>query len=260
MALGIVLLIAGALTALVFRLERALLFPRPVASEDDEGWRQASAQRLWVDVPGGKSEVWWLPPLRASARPAAVLVFAHGNAELIDSWAHAFDEPRRWGLGCLLVEYPGYGRSGGSPSEASITQAMTGAYDVATTLPGVDPKRIVAYGRSLGGGAACALVRHRPVAALVLESTFTSVRSFLHPRLPGFLVPDPFDNLSVVRSYAGPLLIVHGTRDELIPAAHAQQLHQVAPGSELVFEPCGHNDCPRPWTVLRLFLSRSGVL
>jgi fermentation-respiration switch protein FrsA (DUF1100 family) len=191
---------------------------------------------------------------------APVLVFAHGNAELIDSWAEAFDEPRRWGLGCLLVEYPGYGRSGGSPSEASIAQAMTGAYDVATGLPGVDPTRIVAYGRSLGGGAACALARRRPVAALVLESTFTSVRSFLPSRLPGFLVRDPFDNLSVVRSYPGPLLIVHGTRDELIPATHALELHRAAPRSELVLEPCGHNDCSRPWTVLRSFLARSRVL
>ena len=177
-----------------------------------------------------------------------------------EGWAEAFDEPRRWGVGCLLVEYPGYGRSGGSPSEASIAKAMTGAYDLATALPGVDPTRVVAYGRSLGGGAACDLARHRPVSALVLESTFTSVRSFLHSRLLGFLLPDPFDNLSLVQSFAGPLLIMHGTRDTLIPVAQAEQLHRVAPRSELVLEPCGHNDCPRPWPVLREFLVRAGVL
>ncbi|HME72804.1 MAG TPA: alpha/beta hydrolase [Myxococcota bacterium] len=261
LTIGVLLVIVGACIAAVFWFERALLFPKPVAPRDDAAWRRAGAQRFWVQVRGGGSEVWWLPPLLSSAGPAPLLVFAHGNGELIDSWADAFDEPRRWGLGVLLIEYPGYGRSSGSPSEASITEAMTGAYDLATTLPGIDPTRIVAYGRSLGGGAACALARHRRVAALVLESTFTSVRSFLHRYGPlGFLVPDPFDNLSVVRSYPGPLLIVHGTRDELIPPAHAEQLHGAAPRSELVLEPCGHNDCPRPWAVLREFLAKAGVL
>ena len=254
-------LIAGALAALLFWWERALLFPRPAAPREEEGGRPASAQRLWVEVSGGRSELWWLPPLHPAAGLAPVLVFAHGNAELIDSWAQAFDEPRRWGLGALLVEYPGYGRSSGSPSEASITEAMTGAYDLATALPGVDPRRVVAYGRSLGGGAACALAHRRPVTALVLESTFTSVRSLARRYgLPGFLVLDPFDNLSVVQSYAGSLLIVHGTHDELIPPANAAKLHAVAPRSELVLEPCGHNDCPRPWTAFRAFLVRAGVL
>ena len=260
LTIAIALLLAGVCTAALYGLERALLFPKPAARGADGAWRRAAAQRLWVEVPGGRSEAWWLPPLSPPSGSAPLLVFAHGNGELIDFWADAFDEPRRWGVGCLLVEYPGYGRSAGSPSEASIARAMTGAYDLATALPGVDPTRVVAYGRSLGGGAACDLVRHRPVAALVLESTFTSVRSFLHSRLLGFLLPDPFDNLSLVQSYAGPLLIVHGTRDTLIPVAHAEQLHQGAPRSELVLEPCGHNDCPRPWPVLREFLVKAGVL
>jgi fermentation-respiration switch protein FrsA (DUF1100 family) len=260
-AIAFVLGIVGACVAGVVFLERALLFPKPLAPHEDAAWRGAGAQQLWVRVSGGQSEAWWLPPLLPSRGPAPLLVFAHGNGELIDAWASAFDEPRHWGLAALLIEYPGYGRSSGSPSEASITEAMTGAYDLATALPGIDPTRVVVYGRSLGGGAACQLVRHRPVAALVLESTFTSVRSFAHRYgLPGFLIPDPFDNLSVVRSYTGPLLIVHGVRDDLIPPAHAEELHEMAPRSTLVLEPCGHNDCPRPWGVLREFLVKAGVL
>ncbi|HYB12892.1 MAG TPA: alpha/beta hydrolase [Myxococcota bacterium] len=258
---GVVVGILGVCVAGLFGFERALLFPKPVPPPDLAVRLPAGAQRLWVQGSGGRSEVWWLPPLLPSAGPIPLLVFAHGNGELIDSWVGAFDEPRRWGLGALLVEYPGYGRSSGSPSEASITEAMTGAYDLATALPGVDPRRVVAYGRSLGGGAACALAHRRPVTALVLESTFTSVRSLARRYgLPGFLVLDPFDNLSVVQSYAGSLLIVHGTHDELIPPANAAKLHAVAPRSELVLEPCGHNDCPRPWTAFRAFLVRAGVL
>jgi fermentation-respiration switch protein FrsA (DUF1100 family) len=55
-------------------------------------------------------------------------------------------------------------------------------------------------------------------------------------------------------------LIVHGERDEIIPAAHAEELHAAAPRSRLVLEPCGHNDCQRPWPLLREFLLEHRLL
>jgi uncharacterized protein len=169
--------------------------------------------------------------------------------------------PRAWGVGALLVEYPGYGRSTGLPSERSIVEAMLAAYEWALQQPGVDPKRIVAYGRSLGGGAACALAQRKPVAALILESTFTSVRAFASGyRTPGFLVRDPFDNLATVRQFKGPLLIVHGTRDEVIPVQQARDLAAAAPQSELHLLECGHNDCDKPWPLVEAFLRRNGLL
>ena len=189
-------------------------------------------------------------------------MFAHGNGELIDDWIDSFETPRAWGASVLLVEYPGYGRSSGAPSEASIAAAMIAAYDWALTRPGVDPARIVGWGRSVGGGAVCALARERSLAALVLESSFTSVRSMANGiGLPAFLVRDPFDNLATVASFAGPVLIVHGERDSMIPVAHARELHEAAKDSRLWLEPsCGHNDCPRPWAVLREFLLEKGLL
>ena len=161
----------------------------------------------------------------------------------------------------LLVEYPGYGRSQGKPSQASITAAMLAAHEWAAARPDLDPRRIVAYGRSVGGGAACALAREKPIAALVLESTFTSARRMARRyALPGFLVRDPFDNLSVVRGFPGPVLIVHGVQDDVIAARHARALHQAARSAELHLLPCGHNDCPRPWPLLRRFLLDRGIL
>jgi fermentation-respiration switch protein FrsA (DUF1100 family) len=78
--------------------------------------------------------------------------------------------------------------------------------------------------------------------------------------LPGFLVRDPFDNLDTLRAYPGPVLIMHGERDEIIPAAHAAALHAAAPNSRLALAPCGHNDCQRPWPLLRDFLLENGLL
>jgi fermentation-respiration switch protein FrsA (DUF1100 family) len=108
----------------------------------------------------------------------------------------------------------------------------------------------------------CALARERPLAALVLESTFTSVRSMARALgLPAFLVRDPFDNLETLGAFAGPVLIVHGEHDEMIPVAHARALHQAAKRSRLQLEPgCGHNDCPRPWGALREFLVEQALL
>jgi fermentation-respiration switch protein FrsA (DUF1100 family) len=164
-------------------------------------------------------------------------------------------------MGVLLVEYPGYGRSDGFPAQATITEAALAAYDWMSTEPRIDGERVVLYGRSLGGGAAAIVAANRRSAALVLESTFTSVRSFAHRFLaPEFLIRDPFDTLSVVQKYPGPVLVVHGDRDELIPPSHAEALAGASRRSQLHMVPGGHNDCPRPWELLRKFLTQREIL
>jgi fermentation-respiration switch protein FrsA (DUF1100 family) len=169
---------------------------------------------------------------------------------------------RELGLGVLLVEYPGYGRSEGTPSERSVSDAMRAAYDAVAARPDVDPRRIVGFGRSLGGGAICQLALHRSLAALVLESTFTSVGDIARGfGLPRFLVRDPFDNAAVLAKFAGPVLLVHGEQDTLIPVAHAHALHALRPDARLALASgCGHNDCPPPWQLVKTFLAESGLL
>jgi len=260
-SLAFLLVLAGGYFVLACAMQRQALFPAPPAAGANAFERIPGAERIWLDTDGARAEAWYLPPLLAAPGPAPLVVFAHGNAELIDDWAEAFEPPRRWGAAVLLVEYPGYGRSTGSPSQGSIAATMTSAFDRMTARAEIDPNKIVAYGRSLGGGAACALARERKVAALVLESTFTSVRSLARGfGLPGFLVRDPFDNLDTLRAYPGPVLIIHGERDEIIPAEHAAALHSAAPSSRLALAPCGHNDCPRPWPLLRNFLLENGLI
>jgi len=145
----------------------------------------------------------------------------------------------------LLVEYPGYGRSEGEPSEQSVRDALLAAHDWLTARPEIDGSRIIGYGRSLGGGAICTLIGQRPLAALVLSSTFTSLRPFAAGMLlPSFLVRDAFDNIAALRSFKGPVLVIHGDVDELIPFAHGQALAQAIPGAQLLVFRAGHNNCP----------------
>jgi fermentation-respiration switch protein FrsA (DUF1100 family) len=247
--------------ALAFFAQRALLFPGSgIASEGALDLARLGGERLWLEVDGRRTEAWLLRARRAGP-PAPLLLYAHGNGELIDHWADAFEPARARGAAALLVEYPGYGRSAGAPSEASIRETLIAAFDWAAAQDGIDARRIVGWGRSLGGGAVCALARERPLAALVLESTFTSVRSMaLRFGVPGFLVRDPFDNLSLVRGFERPLLLLHGERDEVVAVSHSRALHAALPTSELHLLPCGHNDCARPWDQVFGFLELHGLL
>ena len=246
---------------LLYAAQRSVIFPGAAAPSDEAALARAGGERVWLQLGARKSEAWFLPSLAPAGPPSPLIIFAHGNAELIDYWPEAFDTPRRWGVSILLVEYPGYGRSEGRPSEKSITAAMVAAYDWAVARQDIDPARVIAYGRSVGGGAASDLARERPVGALVLESTFTSVRRMaLRFAAPGFLVRDPFDNLSLVRRFTKPLLIIHGVTDDIIPVWHGRALARAAPSAELQLLPCGHNDCPRPWPVLRRFLEDHEIL
>jgi uncharacterized protein len=224
-------------------------------------------ERIWLGAPDVKAEAWYLPAiLDSTTARSPALIFTHGNAELIDDWALPLEPLRQMGLSLLLVEYPGYGRSEGVPNETTIVRTVVDAYDWLTARDDIDGNRIVAMGRSLGGGPAAALTDLRPVAALVLESTFTSVAALAWQvyHLPGFLARDRYDNRSAVAAYDGPVLLFHGTEDDVIPYSHGQRLSSVARQGRLVSYRCGHNDCPPNWddywAEMRVFLRDADVL
>jgi len=238
-------------------LQRRVLYPQPQAPAG-EPRLPPRAESVWLGAEENV-EAWFLRP-RSSEHKFPVLIFAHGNAELIDHWAPRFSWATRLGIGVMLVEYPGYGRSGGSPSQDSITDAMLSAHTFVVEQEGVDPDAVIGYGRSLGGGAVCALARERALSALVLESTFTSARDVAASLgFPSAWVVDPYENLDVVRSLDIPVLVLHGNRDTLIPVSHGEAL-ALAAESELVRRPCGHNDCGPSSQIVEMFLSDHGLL
>ena len=126
--------------------------------------------------------------------------------------------------------------------------------------PGIDATRIIPYGRSLGGSAAAILAAERSAPALILESAFTSARAFARQfGAPAFLVRDPLDTLAAVRRFPGPVLVLHGDHDEVVPFDHGRTLAATSPRATFRPLPCGHNDCPRPWAEVRRFLDDHGL-
>jgi uncharacterized protein len=244
---------------LVRVVQTKLAFPAPPAAAQIPGAvNEVGGEVVWLEVDGHRVEAWFLPAHHAS--PAPLIMNTHGNGELIDFWARQVGPLRDAGIGVLLVEYPGYGRSGGEPSERSITATMLAAYDWAARQPRVDASRIVGHGRSMGGGAVGQLSRHRKLAALVLESTYTSLADMVRVHgVPDLLIVNRLDTRAALADYAGPVLVLHGARDVNIPVSHARLLAAASPRARLVELDCGHNDCPPQWELILGFLAENGV-
>ncbi|MGA1864431.1 MAG: alpha/beta hydrolase [bacterium] len=243
------------------------MYPRYLVNAPEEmpGDMQ-DIEKVWLNTSFGQIEAWFFPASSPKlTNPSPVVIFAHGNGEIIDFWPMELKKFTQLGIGLFLVEYPGYGRSQGTPSQKTITETFIKAYDYLIERNDVDASRVILFGRSLGGGAVCTLAAERASAALILMSAFTNTRSFAIKFLvPGFIVRDPFDNLSVVRSYNGPVLIIHGKHDNIVPYRHAVLLHRAAPDSKMITYECSHNDCPPNWDTfwndVESFLRDSGII
>jgi pimeloyl-ACP methyl ester carboxylesterase len=252
---------------LLFVMQRMMLFPRGMIGPPPEQTPNIPGfEKIWLNAEKGKVEAWLIPPAEGqSAAPRPWVIFAHGNGELIDFWPNELKGFIGFDVGVMLVEYPGYGRSGGKPSQDTITDAFVKAYDALVLRKDVDPSRIVLFGRSLGGGAVCSLAKIRPSAALILMSAFTSVRAYASKYLvPKRFILDPFDNLAVVKTYSGPILILHGSKDRIVPYRHGIELYRAAPRGKMITYDAGHNDCPPDWGIfwndMESFLNETGLL
>ncbi|MEW4528672.1 alpha/beta hydrolase [Maioricimonas sp. JC845] len=143
-------------------------------------------------------------------------------------------------LGCdvLIVDYRGYGENAGSPSERWMARDARRVWTFATEQLGVPAQRIVIYGESLGGGVATRLAADQCrkgslPAGLILRSTFTSLVDVAAARFPWLpvrmVMVDRFNSRRRMRAIACPLMIIHGSRDRLIPIAHGRELFRAAP-------------------------------
>lgn len=159
------------------------------------------------------------------------ILVSHGNAEDLGDLTGLLSRLQAIGVNVLAYDYEGYGASAGSPSEERVYADVDAAYTYLTTARGVPPGRIIAYGRSLGGGAAVDLASKRAIGGLILESTFMSAFRVMTrvPLFPG----DKFQNLAKMPRVRCPVLVMAGRRDALISIHHGEALFAAAPGPKL---------------------------
>lgn len=171
------------------------------------------------------------------------VLFSHGNAEDLGDDADLLKDLRDMGFAVLGYDYRGYGQSTGKPSEAGAYADIDAAYGYLTGALGVPPARIIVYGRSVGSGPSVDLASRTPgLAGLILENPFMSafrVRTVV-PLLPF----DKFDNLGKIGRVSAPVLVMHGTGDEVIPFFHGEAIYAAArePKRRFWVDRAGHNE------------------
>jgi hypothetical protein len=190
------------------------------------------------------------------------VLFTHGNAEDIGHLADFVQAYRALGVSVLAVDYPGYGLSTGKPSEPGAYAAADAALAWLGER-GFPAGKVVLHGRSLGGAVSVDVASRATVAALVVESTFTSAFRVMLPwsGIPG----DRFASLGKLPRVRCPTLVIHGTRDEVVSFGHGRQIFAaLSPEHRSAWwvEGAGHNDLlwvagDRYWRELAAFLERA---
>jgi pimeloyl-ACP methyl ester carboxylesterase len=247
----------------LYLVQRKLIFPgQSIGPEDYQDHWVKEDQKFRINTPEGSIEAWYIKSkFNSSAAQNPVVILAHGNYELIDFCSVETEGFNKLGYDVFLVEYPGFGRSEGRSSREAISSVYTTAYDWLMKNKNFEWQQIAGFGRSLGGGVICDLAEKRPLAGIILQSTFTSVKSFAKRYgAPAFLTRDPFDNIQSLKNFANPVLVIHGRRDALIPFEHGKKLAENISRAEFIAYDCGHNDCPpdweQYWDTIGKFLSR----
>ena len=172
------------------------------------------------------------------------LIRCHGNAEDMMGTLWALKGLAEQGYTIAAVDYPGYGLSDGSPTEEGCYRNVHRLYDWLVETRGFKPEDIIVDGFSIGSGPATELAATKPVGGLILEAPFLSApRVVTKVRI---LPIDPFPNLKRIGEVKCPLLIMHGTKDNVIPYNQGKVLFELAKDPKhFVSVDCGdHNRLP----------------
>lgn len=176
---------------------------------------------------------WFKPP---QTEDAPVLLFFHGNAGNLSYFVDKVRPTTSNGAGLYMPEYRGYGGAPGSPNEADLVADGIAALE-ALGAQGINANRVVVYGLSLGSGIAVQLAAHQadkgePLAAVILEAPYSSTLDVAQWRFPiipvGLFMKDTFKSTDFIADISAPLIILHGTKDGIIPQRFGKRLFERA--------------------------------
>jgi fermentation-respiration switch protein FrsA (DUF1100 family) len=208
-----------------------VFFPNyPGRLEGDWHPRTLPVQDVWLTASDcTKLHAWWIPHDQAKF---TFLAF-HGNASNIANRAPVYEFLHSLPVNVFALEYRGYGRSEGHPSEAGLYRDADAAYQYLVSTKRIDPKTILSFGQSLGTTVAAHLAANRQVAGVILEAPFPSASRMAAKVfwfLPGvsLLVYSQFDTQARLQEITAPILIVHCTQDPVIPFHFGQEVFAAA--------------------------------
>jgi uncharacterized protein len=248
-SLGVVAAVGAVYTAAIgwlwFRQERLLFEPTPLPA-DQPLVDAPDVHERWVDVPGARLST---AQLRLP-EPRGVVFFLHGNSGNLKEWLVDVDAFRQVNFDVVMFDYRGFGKSSGCIESESQLRA-----DVRTVWAEFagqyEGKRVVISGQSLGTALAAGLAAelcaagHAPDLTL-LVSPYSSMRALadeLYPWVPRKVLRYPLHTAEHAALLSGPLMLIHGDKDELIGIHHSHALRTAAPAAQfLCVEGAGHSN------------------
>lgn len=242
-ALTLLAIIAAFLLYLKLMEKRMIFFP-----SSDVAWTPRDSrlefEDLRLECADGVTIHGWFIPATNAAR--ATVLFFHGNAGNISHRVEKILMLLPLGVNVCIVDYHGYGQSGGKPGENETYLDADAAYEWLTKTKQIDPKRIILWGESLGGGVATYLAATNEVGGIVLESTYTTlpdVGKSAFPFLPtSLLMSTRYDSLGRIGMIRVPVLSIHSPQDEVIPYRLGKRLFEAANEPKMFVELTGdHN-------------------
>ena len=238
-------LYGAAITWLWFRQERLLFEPSPLPSGEPL-FTDDDVREFTVDVPGACLSVAQLK----LPDPGGVVFYLHGNSGNLRKWFVGLDAFRELNFDVVMMDYRGYGKSTGRiESETQLRADVRAVWNAVATM--YEGRRIVVSGQSLGTALAAGLSAELCEAGwapdlTLLISPYSSMRALAdehYPWVPSRVLRYPLPTADLVSRIKGPVMLVHGDRDELIGHHHSEAIRKVLPTCQLLLvEGAGHGD------------------
>ncbi|VAW51453.1 hypothetical protein MNBD_GAMMA05-110 [hydrothermal vent metagenome] len=186
------------------------------------------------------------------------ILYSHGNAVDLGGLQHLQSNFYKHGYSIVIYDYSGYGHSEGKASEQQVYNDVQAVYDYLIDQKNINADHIISYGHSLGSAIATDLASKNSVAALILESPFTTAFRVktVYPIVPF----DKFASIDKIKNIHAPVFISHSKDDNVIPFWHSEELYEAAnsPKKFLAFETEGHSEITHSaafWPALNTFIS-----
>ena len=221
-----------------------IYFPQSHFDFSPEEFRLQYKEVFFSTEDGKRLHGWFFP----AEKHSPVILHFHGNAGNISHRLDLVQPFLRKELSVFLVDYRGFGKSSGRPSETGLYQDGLAAWSYLVETERIAPERIVLHGHSIGAAVAIEVALQKKVGSLVIESAFTSTKEMAKTMtlfaLLSPMFPSHYNNLEKIPRVSAPKLIVHGQRDEIVPFAMGLRLFEAAPDPKFFYpvKDAGHND------------------
>ena len=258
----VLLVLVGVAAAIMIFEDRLIYFPsrypegnwnvNALPRHEGEVW--ARVEDVWLTTTDAvKLHGWYCTPVRtehgnASDLPTRqVLLWLHGNAGNITNRYDMIEEMVKLPVDIFIIDYRGYGKSEGSPSEEGLYRDAQAAWEFLVNTRGIDPQRIIIFGKSLGGAIAIDLATRVASGGLIVQSSFTSVGDMADSVVPLVVKPllrTRMDSLGKISRVSCRKLFVHGRADEVVPFELGRRLYEAASEPKRFYEVKGarHNE------------------